>query len=295
MLIVEVNKNIKPLPGIQNKIHISDVSVIIEGSDPPLMTVPVPVPDDCDIKIAQNIAELVEDESTLQLGIGSLPTAVGKSLAESDISEIYCHTEVMADPYVDMFESGKLKGNKYADDGKILYGSVIGTKRVYDFVEKNELCCCAPIEYINDFGVVSAIDRFVSVNGCLSVDMFGQVNSESVGFQHVSGTGGQLDFALAAYASKGGKSFLCLHSTRSLKDGSRISNLVPYFAPGTIITTPRAAVHYIVTEYGAVCLKGRSTFERAEALVSIAHPDFREQLIAEAEKMGVWKNTSKIS
>ena len=294
-LIVEVNRNLKQAHGMQNKIPLSDVDHIIEGSDPPLIEVPVPVPGECDIKIAGNIAQLVEDESTLQLGIGALPTAVGKALAQSDISEIYCHTEVIADPYVDMYEAGKLRGNKYADDGKIIYGGVIGDRRVYDFVENNELCCCAPIEYINDYSVVSAIDRFVSVNGCLAADMFGQVSSESVGFQHVSGTGGQLDFALAAYASKGGRSFLCMHSTRTLRDGQVISNIVPYFEPGTIVTTPRSAVHYIVTEYGAVSLKGKSTYERAGALVSIAHPDFREELIRHAEKAGIWSRTSKIS
>ena len=295
MLIVEVNSNLRPVAGIRNKIHISDVACIIEGSNPPLIEVPVPVPDECDIKIAKNIAQLVEDESTLQLGIGSLPTAVGKALAESDINEIYCHTEVMADPYVDMFESGKLKGNKYADDGKIVYGSVIGSRRVYDFVENNDLCCCAPIEYINDFKAVSEIDRFISVNGCLAADLFGQVNSESVGLQHVSGTGGQLDFALAAYMSKGGKSFLCMHSTRKLRDGTRISNIVPVFEPGTIVSTPRTAVHYLVTEFGAVNMKGLSTYERAEALISIAHPDFRDELREAAEKMGLGPVSSKVT
>ena len=295
IFIVEVNENAPVVAGINNKIHIDEVDYVIEGSNNPMKEIGVPKATPEDEMIAGHVADLMEDESTLQLGIGGLPTAVGRALADSDLNEIYCHTEVMADSYVDLYEAGKLKGNKYADDGKILYGSVTGTKRVYDFVRDNSLCCIAPTSYINNFNVVSSIDRFVSVNGCLQVDLFSQVNSESIGLQQISGTGGQLDFALAAYASKDGKSFLCLHSTRKLKNGERVSNIVPVFEPGTIVTTPRAAVHYIVTEYGAVSMKGKSTYERAEALISIAHPDYRDELKEAAEKMGIGKNTSKIT
>lgn len=286
IFMVEVNENAPVCRGMDNKIHIDDVDYIIEGSNLPLREIKPPKASPEDEMIAAHIAKLIEDKSTLQLGIGGLPTAVGKALAASDINEIYCHTEVMADSYVDLYEAGKLKG-------EIIYGSVTGSKRVFDFVRDNPGCIVAPTSYINDFSVVSVIDRFVSVNGCLQVDLFGQVNSESIGIDQISGTGGQLDFALAAYASKGGKSFLCLHSTRSLKSGEMISNIMPVFEPGTIVTTPRAAVHYIVTEYGAVCLKGLATYERAEALISIAHPDFREELKEAAERMGIGRKTSR--
>ncbi|MBQ9179569.1 MAG: butyryl-CoA:acetate CoA-transferase [Firmicutes bacterium] len=296
IVIVEVNKNMPVTYGFDSVVNISEVDYVIEGSNPPLPTYPPVVNlDEKDVAIANIIAEMVENESTLQLGIGSLPTAVGKALVKSDIEELYCHTEVIADPYVELYEAGKLKGNKYTDEGKIVYSSVTGTEKVYEFVDRNPLCAIAPIDFVNNVSVIAAIDRFMSINGCLGADLFGQVSSESFGPKHFSGTGGQLDFALGAYASKGGKSFICTHSAKTLKDGSIVSSITPTLQEGTIVTTPRAAVHYFVTEYGAVNLKGKSTYERAEALISVAHPEFREDLIKDAEKMGIWSRTSKLS
>ena len=134
----------------------------------------------------------------------------------------------------------------------------------------------------------------ISVNSCLQVDLFGQVNSESAGLQHIGGTGGQLDYVMGAFKSNGGKSFLCLPSTRVLKDGTRESLIRPTLPEGSIVSTPRSGVHYIVTEYGAVNLKGKNTYERAELLISIAHPDFRDELIEAEKKMGIWKTCSKL-
>lgn len=293
-LVVEVNHSMPRAHGFKMTIPLSKVDYIVKGSGEPLPDwPPVTDIDEKDKKIAGLISPLIEDESTLQLGIGSLPTAIGQALVDSDLNEIYCHTEVITDPYVDLFEAGKLHGNKYADEGKIVYSSVTGSRRVYEFVEDNPICAVAPIDYINNYTVISNIDRFISVNSCLCTDLYGQISSESIGYQHISGTGGQLDFVLGAYASKGGKSFICAHSVRELKDGRRISNIDPILAPGTIVSTPRAAVHYFATEYGVVNLKAKSTYERAEALIGLAHPDFREDLIKEAEKMGIWTNTSK--
>lgn len=135
----------------------------------------------------------------------------------------------------------------------------------------------------------------VSVNSCLQVDLFGQVNSESAGLQHIGGTGGQLDYVMGAFKSEGGKSFLCLPSTRTLKDGTRESLIRATLPEGSIVSTPRSGVHYIVTEYGAVNLKGKTTWERAELLVSIAHPDFRDELIESAKKMGIWRGSSTVT
>ena len=140
---------------------------------------------------------------------------------------------------------------------------------------------------------MAQIDNFVSINNAIDMDLFGQVNAESAGTKHISGTGGQLDFAMGAYLSKGGKSFICMSSTVTGKDGTVKSRIVPTLTPGSICTDPRSCTHYIVTEYGMVCMKGLSTWQRAEAAISIAHPDFREQLIKDAEKMGIWRRSNR--
>ena len=150
------------------------------------------------------------------------------------------------------------------------------------------------MDYVNNIATIAVIDNFVSVNSCIQVDLYGQVCSESAGHRQISGTGGQLDFVLGAYQSKGGQSFLCTPSTRMKADGTLESLISPILPPGAIVTTPRMATNFIVTEYGAADLKGKTTWERAELLINIAHPDFRDQLIKDAERMGIWKNTSKL-
>jgi acyl-CoA hydrolase len=150
-------------------------------------------------------------------------------------------------------------------------------------------------DYVNDIDVIGSNDKFVSINSCLQVDLFGQVNSESDVWQHIGGNGGQLDFVMGAFKSKGGQSFLCLPSTRIRKDGTKESLIVPRLPEGSIVTVPRAGLHYLVTEYGMANFKGKSTWERTEMLINLTHPDFRDELIKEAERMGIWKNTSKIS
>ena len=151
----------------------------------------------------------------------------------------------------------------------------------------------APIDYTNSIDKIAAIDNFISINNIVDIDLYGQANAESAGTRHISGSGGQLDFVLGAYLSKGGKSFLCCSSTFKSKDGKVHSRIRPTLANGSVVTDTRTSVHYIVTEYGKVCLKGMSAWERAEALINIAHPDFREELIKEAEKMKIWRRSNK--
>lgn len=153
----------------------------------------------------------------------------------------------------------------------------------------------APVDYTNDVRVIASIDRFMSINNAVDFDLFGQVNAESAGVKHISGAGGQLDFVLGAYLSKGGKSFICCSSTYKTRDGQLKSRIVPTLTQGSVVTDTRTNVHYLVTEFGKVNLKGLSTWQRAEAIISIAHPDFREELIQEAEKMQIWKRSNKYS
>lgn len=150
-----------------------------------------------------------------------------------------------------------------------------------------------PVDYTNDVAVIASIDNFMSINNAVDIDLFGQVGAESAGIKQISGTGGQLDFVMGAYLSKGGKSFICLSSTFAKKDGTVESRIRPTLANGSIVTDTRSATHLVVTEYGMVNLKGKSSWERAEALISIAHPDFREQLIKDAEKMRLWRRSNK--
>jgi len=151
----------------------------------------------------------------------------------------------------------------------------------------------APVDYTNDVQIIAKLDNFISINNAVDMDLFGQVNAESAGIKHISGTGGQLDFVMGAYLSKGGKSFICMSSTMTAKDGTVKSRIVPTLTNGSIVTDPRSCAHYIVTEYGMVNLKGMSTWERSEALIGIAHPDFRDELIKSAEAMHIWRKSNK--
>lgn len=294
-IIVEVNENMPVAQGNETQVNLHEVDYVVEGTNQPLAELPTKPASEIDKQIAAHVVEKIQSHSTLQLGIGSLPNCIGQMLAESDVSHINAHTEMLVDAYIDLFNAGKLTGDKPIDTGKILYTFAGGTRKLYDFIDNNPICSSAPVNYVNNVDVIASIDNFVSVNSCIQVDLYGQVCSESAGYQQISGTGGQLDFVMGAYHSKGGQSFICTPSTRMLKDGTKESLIAPILTPGSIVTTPRMATHNIVTEYGAVDLKGKSTWERAELLISIAHPDFRDELIKSAEQMGVWKNTSKCS
>ncbi len=292
-IILEVNNKMPKSHGIQNSIHLSDIDFVIEGDNPDLVAIPSGEPSEIDRKIATFVVEKVRNNSTLQLGIGALPSTIGSLLAQSDVHDLSCHTEMLVDGYLELFKSGKLTSNKTVNKGKIVYAFAGGSQELYNFIDDNSLCYVAPVSYVNNYHTIASMDNFVSVNSCICVDLYGQVCSEAVKHRHISGTGGQLDFVIGAYHSKGGQSFICMPSTRTLKDGTKESLILGGMPEGNIITTPRSATGNIVTEYGAVNLKGKSTWERAELLISIAHPDFQDELIKKAEKMNIWCNTSK--
>ena len=294
IVIVEVNTNIpRCLGGYNESVHISRVDYIVESDNKDLLTLPEPSVSAVDQTIAGLIMEQIEDGSCIQLGIGGLPNAIGKMIARSDLKNLGVHTEMLADAYLDMFEMGKITNSeKILDKGKMTYTFALGSKRLYEFLDNNPCCASYPVDYTNTLHRISANSKMISINNALEVDLFGQVSSESSGFRHITGTGGQFDFAYGAYHSQGGKSFICLSSTVKDRDGNVTSRIKPVFYPGTIVTLPRTITQYVATEFGMVNLKGKSTWERAEALISIAHPAFRSELVEAAEKMNIWSQAS---
>lgn len=295
-VVVEVNTNTpRCLGGRDEGIHISEVDLIVEGPNTPLVQLPEIPASDADRMIANHVMSLLEDGSTIQLGIGGLPNTVGSLIAQSDLKDLGVHTEMLADAYVDMFEAGRITGKRKAiDRGKMVYTFAMGSKKLYDFLDNNPVAAIFPVDYTNDPAVIGQNPKVVAINNALEVDLFSQVASEAAGPRQISGTGGQLDFIMGAYRSEGGKGLICINSTFKKKDGSIGSRIVPTLSPGTIVTCPRSLVHYVVTEYGYAQLKAKSTWQRAEALINIAHPDFRDQLIKEAADMGIWRRSNKI-
>ena len=204
------------------------------------------------------------------------------------------HTELCCDAYYELARAGKLTNRcKNIHTRKGVFGLAVGTRKLYDWIDDNKDIECYPLSYVNDPRVITSMDNVISINGCLNADLYGQVGSESAGTRQISGTGGQLDFVMGAGMSHGGRSFLCMNSSYTDKSGVKHSRILPRFSGGDIITTPRTWSYYIVTEYGAVNLSGKSTWERADALISIAHPDFREELIAAAQEQKIWLPSNK--
>ncbi len=296
VIIVEVNQNLPWVYGLTGcEINIADVEYVVEGDNPAVAQLGGGgEPTDVDRAVAKLIVEQIPNGACLQLGIGGMPNTVGSMIAQSDLKDLGVHTEMYVDGFVDMALAGKLTGrNKALDKGRQVYAFAAGSQKLYDYVNRNPAVMAAPVDYTNDVRVLAQLDNFISINNAIDMDLFGQVNAESAGLKHISGTGGQLDFVMGAYLSKGGKSFICMSSTVTGKDGTVKSRIVPTLTPGSIATDPRSCVQYIVTEHGMINLKGLSTWERAEAIISIADPQFREQLIQDAQKMGIWRRSNK--
>ena len=294
IVIVEVNENMPKVHGGYDEcIHISHVDYIVEGHHEPFEDSPPIQPKEVDKKIAKLILPYIVDGSTLQLGIGSMPNALGEILAQSDLKDLGMHTELCSDAYLSLYLAGKLTNSrKTINRGKSVFGCAIGSNRLYEWIDDNPGVAAFPLEYVNQPNVIAQIDNMVSINSCVAVDLYGQVAAESNGARQISGTGGQLDFLTGASASRGGKAFICMSSVHIDRYGVPHSRVKPQFN-GDIVTSPRSQVYFLATEYGVINLEGRSTWERAEAIISIAHPDFRDELIREAQERKIWRKSNK--
>lgn len=281
-VVVEVTRGLPYACGDRNSIHLGEVDYIVEGDDRDPPELSNPTPGEIDRAVARHITEEIEDGSCLQVGIGGMANAVCTLLLESGVRDLGVHTEMLTDGILELYESGRVTGSRKAiDAGKIVYTFTLGSHRLYAATDRNPDFLCCPVDYTNSPYVIMRNDRVISINGTTQIDLQGQAASESDGHRHISGTGGQLQFVRGAYSSHRGKSFICLASTYE-KHGERRSRIVLNLTPGNIVTTPRSDVMYVVTEYGMVNLKGKSVAERARAILSIAHPDFREELERQA-------------
>lgn len=294
-IIVEVNEDM-PIAhgGYGNYLHVSEIDYIVEGGHTGMPQIPLTEPCEVDQQIAQYVVEDLRDGDCIQLGIGTMPNALGTLIASSDLKDLGVHTEMLVDSYVDMFEAGRISGRKkQIDRGRMVYTFAGGTQKLYDFIDNNPQVAGYPVDYTNDRTIASKNDNLVSINNALEIDLSGQVCSETIGPRMISGAGGQLDFVDAAYNSKGGRSFICIESTFTDSDGKKHSRIRPLLTEGAVVTDTRPMVQYVVTEFGKANLKGLTTWQRAERLISLAHPDFRGELIKEAQKLNIWRRNNK--
>ncbi len=293
-IILEVNPNLPwAMGGRDEVVHISEVDYITEFESK-VEAIPPAAPSEIDKAIANHIVPLIPSGSCIQLGIGGLPNIVGTMLSESDVKDLGCHTEMLVDAYYHMHEAGKLTNRmKGIDKNKSVYAFAAGSQFLYEWMDYNPSLATYPVSYTNAPHIMAQNDKMMSINACVEVDLFGQISSESSGPRHISGTGGQLDYATGAYMSEGGISFICCNASYKDKQGNVKSRITPMLPQGSIVTVPRTQAHCIVTEYGIADLAGKSTWQRAEALINIAHPDLRDGLIKDAEKMNIWRKKNK--
>jgi len=296
-VIVEVNENIpRCLGGSQEQVHISEVTHIVESENEPMYELPKVESTEVDRKIAEYVLHHLRDGCCVQLGIGGMPNLLGKMINDSDLKDLGGNTEMLVDSYMDLVESGRMNNKRKAiDKGKIVYTFALGGKELYDWMDNNTAIASYNVGYANHPTRLAQIDNLISINQALQVDLYNQINAESSGFGQISGNGGMSDYVNGAFWSKGGRSLICLPSTFTKKDGTLVSRIVPYFEPGTIATVSRQMVNIIVTEYGWVSFKGDATWTRAEKIISVAHPDFRDDLIKAAQKMKIWRRSNKIA
>lgn len=287
-IVIQVNPRLPRILGDCNKIHVSQVTAIFEEEAELYTAQKKETFDEIDYQAAKLIAERIPDGATLQIGVGRIPDAVGNLLF--DHKDLGIHTELFSVSLMELMKKGVVTNSrKTLKAGKTVFafaGGQRATQEIYDYVDNNELIEMNPISWVNDPYVIAQLNDFISINSAIAVDLTGQVCSESIGYTTFSGPGGQADFIRGAKLAKGGQSYIMINSTGKKKDGTVFSKINLSLAPGSAVTGSRADVQYIVTEYGVAEIRFRSLSERAKALISIAHPQFRDQLTYEARKAG---------
>lgn len=282
VVIAEINERMPRTLG-DSFIHISKIDHAVPV-DYPLAELPMGEANELSMRIGEHAAALVEDGSTMQMGIGSIPDAVLSYLGGK--RDLGVHTELFSDGVMDLVQRGVITNErKTLHPGKIVAGFILGSQRLYSFVDDNPIVELHPTEYVNDPFVIAQNERMVSINSAIEVDLTGQVCADSIGPRLYSGVGGQMDFVYGAARSKGGKPIIALPSTANLRDGTRISRIVAMLKPGAGVTTSRNHVHYVCTEYGVANLYGKTIRQRAQALIEVAHPDFRDKLEKKAAEL----------
>ncbi len=281
LVVLEVNNNAPRTHG-DTQVHISEVDYIME-TDYPMPEISIVEPTEIERNIGERIADLIEDGSTIQIGIGGIPNAVAQFLKNK--KDLGVHTEMMTETMVDLFEAGAINNKKKTLwPGKFVCTFVLGTQRLYDFCNDNPGILMLRGNYVNDPYIISQNDQMVSINTALMLDITGNVCSEAIGARHFSGTGGQLDTHRGAVKSKNGKGIIALRSTAK---GGTISTIVPMLPQGAPVTIPRQELDYVVTEHGVAHLRGKTVRERTLELIGVASPDFRNDLKNEAQKIGI--------
>ena len=282
-VVFEINERLPRLQGVvgSHRVHLSEADYIVEGEHEPLPLRTYRDPSPTDLRIAQLVAQEIPDGAVLSLGVGSVPFAVASMLADSDIKDLGCHTGTISDAFLRLFQKGKLTNSrKEVDRGYATWNLAMGSQELYDWLDREPgLFRPSDVDYVHSPERIGQMSNVISINGGVELDLMGQENAESAGARQLSGIGGQLDFLEGAFRSKGGKGFICLNSTHQKKDGTLKSNIVPCIPAGSVVSAPRTMIQYVATEYGVVNLTGLSLLERAQAMASIAHPSFREELL----------------
>ena len=287
-VVFEINEHLPRLHGVDgsHRVHLSEADYIVEGEHEPLPLRTYKDPTEIDIAIAKNVLKEIPDGATLSLGVGGVPFTVAKMLAESDLKDLGCWTGTISDAYLALYKAGKLTNKrKEIDNGFSTWNLAMGSQELYDWLQNEpHLFHPGDVDYVHSPERMSKLSNFVGIMGGVQLDLMGQENAESAGRRQLSGIGGQLDFLEGAYRSKGGKGFICLNSARKDKEGNLKSNIVPFIPGGSVVSGPRTMIQYVATEYGVAKLSGLSLRERAEAMISVAHPAFREELAKYAQE-----------
>lgn len=281
-VVFEINEHLPRLQGVDgsHRVHLSEADYIVEGEHEPLPIRTYREPSETDIAIARLVADEVPNGAVLSLGVGSIPFTVASMLAESDLKDLGCHTGTISDAFLTLHKAGKLTNRcKEICNGHSTWNLAMGSRELYDWLDAEpQRFYPADVDFVHSPDRISQMKHVISINGGVELDLMGQENAESAGTRQLSGIGGQLDFLEGAFRSEGGKGFICLASTHKKKDGTLKSNIVPFISGGSTVSGPRTMIQYVATEYGIAKLSGLSLRERAQAMVSIAHPDFRDEL-----------------